>query len=200
MSAPASRIENPFRALYDRGYTRLVSIAPPGAKCSPTSSLAKRPEALGKVPAIRGEDNLWRGYDFVRYDPTEADLETWFASGAGCGIKTGKQPDGTYLIGIDADTLDDRLAAIVAGHVRREFGLVPSRIGNKPKVLYVVRFDGPVRYSRVEFGPEAERVELLSDGRQFVATGIHPHTREPYRWSEKLVPFDQLKIFPAEVL
>jgi hypothetical protein len=205
MSAPAQQPVNPFAELWRLGYRRLVPIVPIGAPISERSSLAKRPESVGKAVGIRGGDGLWRGFDWTNYEATEADVERWFDMGAGVGIKTGEQPDGTSLIGIDADTLDDRSAAIVAGDIRKRFGVVPSRIGRAPKVLYVVRVDGPVRYARVEFGqPDAkgnyERVELLSTGRQFVAAGVHPVTRAPYRWVERLVPFNDLPVWPAEAL
>lgn len=205
MSAPAERPVNPFAELWRLGYRRLVPVVPVDAVASERSTLAKRPESLGKAVGIRGNDGFWRGFDWVNHESTEADVERWFDMGAGVGIKTGEQPDGTFLIGIDADTLDDRCAAIVAGEIRRRYGIVPSRIGRAPKILYVVRVDGPVRYARVEFGNadakgNYERVELLSGGRQFVAHGVHPVTRAPYRWVERLVPFGDLPVWPAEAL
>ena len=125
--------------------------------------------------------------------------------GASVGIKTGPQEDGTWLIGVDADTLDERCAALIAGVMRKRFGTVPMRIGRPPKALYVIRLDGPLQYTRVDFGARnakgvAERVELLSGGRQFIAFGLHPTTMQPYRWAEKLLPYGDLPVWPAGVL
>jgi Bifunctional DNA primase/polymerase, N-terminal len=195
---------NIFLELWQRGYQRLVPIVQPGMPLSPKSTLYRRMQAghggIGKVPGIIGADGLARGFDWLNYEADETDLERWHSQGLGVGIITGPQPDKTWLIGIDADTMDKRCAAIISGQVRKMFGLVPTRIGRAPKTLYVVRIDGPLRYSRVEFGENNERVELLSIGRQFVSHGIHPITKEPYRWVEPLVPFADLPVWPAEVL
>ena len=195
---------NPFLELWCRGYQRLVPIIQPGMTLSPKSTLHRRlqggDDPRGKVPGVIGADGLARGLDWLNYKPDEADLMRWHAQGLGVGIKTGLQIDGSWLIGIDADTHNPRCAAIISGEVRRQFGLVPTRIGRAPKTLYVVRLDGPLRYARVEFGPNNERVELLSAGRQFVSHGIHPVTKQPYRWVEELPPLSELPVWPVEVL
>jgi hypothetical protein len=195
---------NPFLELRRLGYSRLTPIIQPGMPLSPKSTLSRRVQAghndVGKVPGVIGADGLARGFDWLNYEGDEADFERWHAQGLGVGIKTGPQPDSTWLIGIDADTMDRRCAAVISGQIRKMFGLVPTRIGRAPKTLYVVRIDGPLRYSRIEFGANNERVELSSAGRQFVAAGIHPITKEPYRWVEPLVPFADLPVWPAGML
>jgi hypothetical protein len=197
---------NPFAALWQMGYRRLVPIIPPNAELSPNSALSKNPGCRGKAVGIRGDDGRWKSWNWVKHESTEDDLERWFAMGAGVGVKTGRQPDGTYLIGVDADTLDDRCAAVVSGQMRERFGLPPTRIGKAPKALYVIRTAEELRYTRVEFGDLnergtlADRVELLAEGRQFVAHGIHPVTMQPYRWVERLVPFHELPIHSAGAL
>jgi hypothetical protein len=200
----SGQLPNPFLELRQMGYNRLTPIVQPGMPLSPKSTLYRRAQAganeIGKVPGIIGADGLARGFDWLNYEADEADLVRWHAQGLGVGIITGPQGDGTWLIGIDADTMDRRCAALISGQVRKMFGLVPTRIGRAPKTLYVVRIDGPLRYSRVEFGKNNERVELSSSGRQFVAFGIHPITKEPYRWVEPLVPFADLPVWPVEML
>lgn len=118
--------------------------------------------------------------------------------GAGVGIKTGGQDDGTWLVAIDADTLATPLAATVAMLIYEQYGAdTPTRIGQAPKALYVVRLDGPMPYSRIEFadgGDKPARVELLSDGRQFVAAGVHPGTGRPYEWTVGLLPYVELPV------
>lgn len=190
---------NAFRAFWELGYRLLVPIVPPDATLSPTSSLAKRAgmdsDGRGKSPGFKGEDGLWRGFDWLKHETTIIDINRWHAMGAGVGIRTGKQPDGTWLLAIDADTLDEKAAAMFDA----DLAAMPKRVGRPPKALYPVRCMEPFKYTRLEFG-DGERVEILSDGRQFVAHGVHPVTRKPYVWPRTLVPFDQLPIVTPEDL
>jgi hypothetical protein len=198
MTSPAAAgDDNIFLRFWEAGYRGLVPIIPPDAELYEHTRI--RPEARGKAVGVRRPDGLWMGFDWVRHETTASDLPAWSAMGCGVGIKTGPQPDGTWLIGVDADTLDRRCAAVISGEVRRRWGVVPTRVGREPKCLYVLRIDGPLQYARVEFG-EGERIELLSKGRQFVAWGVHPTTRKPYEWVETLPRFEKLPVWPAEGL
>ena len=194
--------DDPFSQLWALGYRRLVPIIPPGAPISERSNLAARiakgDDARGKAPGVRWPDGSWSGYDWLASDPDERDLVRWGQMGAGAGIKTGEG-----LNAIDADTLHADRAAIVKRLADEMFGPLPTRIGQNPKALYVFRTDEPIPYQRIEFGElnekgsRSERVEILSGGRQFVAYGVHPKTKAPYRWTSKLLPFDELPVFPA---
>src|SRR5690606_24446488 len=80
---------------------------------------------------------------------------------------------------------------------------LPIRVGRFPKALYPCRVSGPLPYQCIEFGPRddrgnAERVEILSDKKQFVAHGVHPVTGEPYTWPCPPVAFDDLPIFTPD--
>src|SRR5690606_8654613 len=110
----------------------------------------------------------------------ELDLDRWHEMSAGVGVKCGKQHDGTWLVAIDADTMNENYAIIIRDEVRARFPGLPTRVGRSPKALYVARLSGPLPYLRVEFG--TERVEVLTEGRQFVAEGIHPVTGKAYSW------------------
>lgn len=194
---------NPFLAFQALGYTRLVPIIPPDAKVSEKSTLFKRlntpQDGRGKTPGVRNRDGLWSGFDWLPYEADDRDLERWGAMGAGVGIKTG---DGLILI--DADTMNEEHARTIRDAIRDQLGDMPVRVGNYPKAGYLCRVDGPFQYSRVEFGNRDERnrlldrVEILSDGRQFVAEGIHPKTKRPYTWPKELPPFDDLPVFKPE--
>lgn len=207
-SALLDQSQNRFRKLWEAGYRSLVSICPPDATISERSTLFKRvgshQDPRGKAPGRRWSDGTWSSFDWRSYQCVEEDLDRWFRMGAGIGIKTGQQADGTWLVGIDADTLNERHAAIISGKVRSAFGLVPTRVGRAPKALYVLRLDSALPYCRVEFDGEGgtrERVEILSEGQQFVAWGEHPVTHKPYDWTQKLLVLDELRVFkPAEVL
>lgn len=198
---------NAFRNLWDLGYRRLVPIVPPGSPVSERSSLFKRIQAgkddRGKSPGIRGGDGDWRGFDWLKHEADEPDLTRWHSMGAGVGIKTGDLGDGTSLVLIDADTLDMDFAATIKTCVEDMLGVLPVRIGKYPKAGYLARVKGTLRYSRVEFGSRAndrgqllDRVEVLSDGRQFVAEGTHPGTMQPYRWPKDLPALSELPILP----
>jgi hypothetical protein len=192
---------NRFADLWALGYQRLVPIIPPGADISANSSLNKRKDARGKAVGVRRHDGDWSGFDWIPYAAEENDCARWHRMGAGVGIKTGQG-----LIAIDADTLDMTHAAIIRDIIERHCGRLPVRVGNYPKALYLARVSDEYRYTRVEFGerrPDGtlkDRVEILSDKRQFVAFGIHPVTQRPYEWPRELVPYAELPVFAPAVL
>lgn len=187
-----------FDHFWKLGYHRLVPIVPPDAVISELSSMAKRKDARGKAVGVRGRDGKWFGFDWLPHESNEDDIARWQAMGAGTGIKTGQG-----LVAIDADTLNEDHARIIRDTVEKHFGPIPARVGRYPKVLYPLRVSEPLKYTRIEFGQLNDknqlesRVEILSDGRQFVAAGTHPTTGNPYHWPRELVPFDDLPCFPA---
>ena len=195
---------NKFIQLHDLGYTRLIPIIPPRAAISEGSSLYKRvgtrQDARGKTPGVRGKDGRWFSFDWVRYDNDDRDLLRWHEMGAGVGIKTGHG-----LIAIDADTMNEHFAKITKGLIDDQLGCLPLRIGRHPKALYALRVTEDIPYQRVEFGPRdsrgrAERIEILTGGRQFVAHGEHPATNRFYKWIRPLPSFDKLPAFtPTQI-
>lgn len=195
----------PFEDFHQRGFTSLVPIIPPDAEISEGSSLYKRigtpQDGRGKTPGIKGRNGRWFSFDWVPYQADEADLVRWGAMQAGVGIKTG-----AGLVAIDADTLDADSAATIRDAVDAAFDRPPVRVGNYPKALYLVRVSGEFQYQRIEFGPRdaknrlLDRVEILSDGRQFVAHGTHPKTGQPYAWPRGLPVFDDLPIASPQQL
>jgi hypothetical protein len=93
---------------------------------------------------------------------------------------------------VDIDVLDAELAQAIQDLVDQHLGNAPVRIGQAPKRLMPFQLRGePFKKLRVQWrqGPAVElhpenkppAVELLTNG-QFVALGIHPATRQPYRW------------------
>jgi putative DNA primase/helicase len=81
-------------------------------------------------------------------------------------------------------------------------GTILQRVGLPPKRLIPFQCDVPFRKISTPFfkiyDPDslANRVEVLADGQQFVAEGIHPDTCRPYQWANNLdlarVPRDLL--------
>ena len=181
---------NPFEVLWRMGYRRLCPITPPGCPVAPESTLALRMtqgvDNRGKAPGNLRDDGVWTGkHNFLTYEATERDLETWNKWGAGVGIVT---VEGTAAI--DADCRDPAHAGIAREEIEGRFGPLPQRIGRAPKALYPCRTSPDFNYRRIDYG-EGERVEILVE-RQFVAWGIHPGTLAPYQWTRRLVPYDEL--------
>lgn len=182
---------NAFAKLWALGFKRLIPITPPKCTVSERSSLYKRIEkgddARGKAPGWRWDDGTWSGFDWIPCEAGEVDLTKWHSWGAGTGIKLGQ---GLALI--DADTLHEDRALIIRDKVHEIVGHLPVRVGRYPKAGYLVRVRGDFQYTRIEFGERddkgrlKERVEILYEGRQFVAAGIHPDTGKPYTWPQGL--------------
>jgi hypothetical protein len=87
----------------------------------------------------------------------------------------------------DLDILDETLVKEIVSLIKHELGPTPLvRIGRPPKTLLVYRADQPFHKLQTPelFFPDGSKakVELLADGQQFVASGVHPDTGEPYRW------------------
>lgn len=199
MNASPKFTPKTFIDFFKLGY-RVLPIIPPDAPISPRSSLFKRVETKqdgrGKTPGVKGSDGKWHSFDWTKHEADERDCDRWQKMGAGIGIMTGNG-----LIAVDADTLDKILASNILMTGAKHFNaLLPTRVGNWPKAIYLIRVSAPMSYTRVDFG-DSERVECLSDGRQFVALGTHPKTLKPYVWTTPIVPFDQLPVFsPSQVL
>lgn len=193
---------NPFKVLWDAGYHRLIPVVPPDAEVSKGGALHRRMEAgedpRGKVPGIRKPDGSWRGFDFTRMEAQETDLDTWGRWGASVGIKTG---DG--LIAVDIDTTDRRAATKLYELAAQHLGPAKVRFGQKPKCLLLYDAPKDISYQWVSFSTETEdkaRVEILCEGRQFVAHGVHPKTKEPYTWTHGVPRRAQLAEITAEHL
>lgn len=195
MSAPEDHDDDDaFERLHVLGYRLLVPVVP-GIGIHPESPVYAR---RGKGPGVKGDDGAWYGLrGWQQHETTDEDLVRWSLMGAGTGIRTGRQPDGTWLAAIDADTLHQGHALTIAGEVMHSFGPLPMRIGNAPKALFPIRLSAPLPYMQVRFDDGTEGgglVEILGENRHFVAAGIHPKTENGYTWPDALVAYDSLPI------
>ena len=188
---------NPFRYLWGLGYRRHCPIIPVDAPLHPDSAAWKRlqkgKDSRGKMPGQRGADGLWRGINFLEHEAAEADLDRWHAMGAGVGVLLGRG-----LAAVDIDTTDLASARTLYEQATRLLGPAPLRFGRRPKALLLYRTDEALPYSQVRFETPEEQdpqrpalVEILSEGRQFVAHGIHP-IGTPYEWAVPLPPITDL--------
>ena len=109
-------------------------------------------------------------------------VQQWMRSypNGGVGIRTKNTP------AIDIDVLDADVAlALEEITVKRLGGDAPVRVGKPPKRLIVCKTTKPFKKIRREFidkNGEIHGFEILGDGQQFVAFGIHPDINQPYRW------------------
>lgn len=186
--------------MWNAGYKYLVPIVPPGSPISDRSVLRKKPKAIGKVPGVKGHDGFWTSLrDWQTLQPTEDDLARWHAMGAGVGLRFGLQADDTYLYGVDADTKVQGCADIIRAQVEGVFGDVPTRIGQAPKALYLIRCSGPLPYMSIGF--DGGVCELLGQGKQAVAAeAIHPVTLKPYAWTRGLRALANLPVVDPQLI
>ena len=205
MNAPTPLPVNEFRALWSRGYKRLIPIIPPEADVAPNTTVAKLvgtpKDVRGKVPGVKGRDGKWhplRGW--LQYEATEEDLDRWHLMGASIGVLTGYE-----TVVVDADAYGAKEAGAIHDIVRDELGASPTRVGQAPKAAYVFAPAEPIPYQSVSFGEiengrQKNRVEFLSTGKQLVVRGPHAKTKLPYQWPERLVPVAELtRVTAAQV-
>jgi putative DNA primase/helicase len=166
--------------------TAAAMVAAPAATVTPTSFGQLAPALVANgyrpVPLHPGKKNpipnAWQHYTFAEGDDKK------FAA-AGIGILTGD------IVAVDIDILDQGLADLVSEIVVRQLGAAPMRVGRWPKRLLIYRTSAPFAkkstrpYRLPRDAPDAKghRVEVLAEGQQFVAYGIHPDTGKPYEWN-----------------
>lgn len=165
--------------LYTSGFTDLVSVVPPDAEISDTSSLS--PDTRGKVPGKRRLDGTWCGYPFTRDDPpTEADVAKWESWGANIGLRA------DYFPGLDVDVDDPRLARFIIQKAQQILGPAPVRTSRDPRALLVYRTEEPFTRIAADVRCRGDEytVEMLGKGRQYLVHGDHPSGSE-YGWDGK---------------
>ena len=164
------------------GTTERVAEGRPEGVCSQTygdTALRLRDMGFEPLPIMPGGKrpavNAWTS---VRID--EAQVEAWGQHWGSCGIglRTG------HLVAVDIDILDPDLAHQAAAITRQRLGDTLVRVGRWPKRLMLYRTLTPLPKRRVG------KVEVLGQGQQFVAFGIHPDTGRPYDWPGGDSPLD----------
>lgn len=127
---------------------------------------------------------------------TTAMVRHWAKTGfenGNIGIITANNP------AVDLDIYDAEMAEKMEAWVLSQFPDAPVRIGRAPKRLLVFSAIEPfskVYADYVDTRGTKHRVEVLGEGQQFVAYGIHPDTKQPFRWMSMDEPLDT----PADML
>src|SRR5262249_53234292 len=93
-----------------------------------------------------------------------------------------------FTPGLDIDITIEPAAEAVEALARdlfEEHGDIHVRTGLPPKRLIPLRTDEPFnKITRVFVAPNGteQKIEILSNGEQYVVDGLHPDTRQPYSW------------------
>jgi hypothetical protein len=122
----------------------------------------------------------WRGWSsWCRRPPRPDQITRWQERHGHYGLAIAT---GYTCFAIDSDEEDSHRAAEVAALVEAALGPTSLlRVGRSPRWVRVYRTGTmPLRSRRL-----APTVELIADGRYFVAHGIHPDTGRPYTWPDR---------------
>jgi len=127
--------------------------------------------------------------NWTNLEATEPRVQRWAKEfpGANVGIQT------RYTPAIDIDVLDKDLAEEIETWCLENLGDAPIRIGRAPKRLLLFRTDKPFTKQQIKLtDPDGQKhkIEILGDGQQFVAFGIHPDTGKPFEWASIENPED----------
>ena len=144
--------------------------------------------------------------DWPQLEATEEDLKRWSRSGfvgGGVGVK------GACCPAVDVDVTDktvvlEVLTQVEAAVLGDDDAPMLTRVGQAPKCLVPFRTDASFTKCSSkawqDMAGDTQRLEILGDGQQWVAFGIHPVTRKPYRWrggtrcTVASVPYAQLPV------
>jgi hypothetical protein len=160
-------------------------------RASPKALIDERVHLLnnGFVPTpCDGKRALLDGWASI-HAPTESQINGWSKTHPRCqntGLLTRLTP------GFDIDILDEHAAQAVEDLTVRWFaerGLTLVRVGLWPKRLILFWTDKPFKKIAVTF-VDGGKLEVLCDGQQFVAFGIHPDTGRPYTWEDGRSPLN----------
>jgi hypothetical protein len=153
-----------------------------------------------------GKQPFFKDWRNVCAAPTEEIVEGWskdIHNHPNTGLLCNRTP------GVDIDVRVPELARKLVGVARAMLGDTPlERVGMAPKTLLCYRTGTSFRkISTAEFilpgddptvpGYKGHRVEILAEGQQFVAYGIHPDTLALYEWLQDgpdAVPWAELPV------
>jgi virulence-associated protein E/primase-like protein/bifunctional DNA primase/polymerase-like protein len=175
---------------------------------STTLRLQLRSNGYAPVP-VNGKRPLMLGWQDRCQGADEQEIARWSRSQRECastGILCGK------VSGVDIDVLDEALSKRIIAKAIERLGPTPlTRIGRAPKTLLCYRLVMPIKklstpelfFADDANDAKATKVEILGDGQQVVAFGIHPETHAEYYWPERSpldIHADDMPLVTAEAL
>ncbi len=145
-------------------------------------------EKIGKFP-LDTKWPRWAGAD-------EATIRGWWGEQSGRDAlgPNAWRPHGNTglicgaLVAVDIDVLNPVLAERIAVLADEMLGITPlHRVGQAPKIMRLYRNAGgplpKLMTPPMLLGDLKVQVEVLGQGQQCVAFGIHPGTRQAYHWT-----------------
>ena len=109
----------------------------------------------------------------------------WPSNEHGIGLRTGET-----VIGIDLDIYDQSMINEVVNWMFKDLDIL-IRIGQPPKALIPVicpEITSKILSEKyIDENGVINQIEILSNGQQFVAFGVHPGTGKPYEWNGDLL-------------
>jgi len=193
--------ERPYHAADHLGQAQDASTlrrALVAAGFTPLPLYGKAPPAFGKNGARKGLGG-WQHLENVTAEQIDGWARDWPDAG-NTGILTAHTP------ALDLDILNEEAVIAAEDLVRARFeerGAVLVRIGKPPKCAIPFRTADPfpkILANVTGLNGAAEKLEFLCDGQQLVVAGIHPDTKQPYRWfggSPGLIPRAELPAITA---
>jgi hypothetical protein len=132
------------------------------------------------ITPVNGKKPLLKGWT----DRPDAAKEYGSYPTNGIGVLCGGAEN---VIAIDVDVLNVDAARELQTIVEDELGFAPCRIGRAPKFLMLYRCTESMTKQKTgvyDIDGDDSAVEVLAEGQQFVASGIHPDTHKKYQWPQ----------------
>ena len=102
------------------------------------------------------------------------------------------------IVAVDIDVKHKATAALLRDMVTDQLGFAPERVGNAPKTLFVFKCTEPfykIKTGVYQIDDQDAAVEILAEGQQFCASGIHVDTKKNYKWpDDSLMDIPPLKL------
>src|SRR4051794_7622898 len=189
------------RAQIERAQRCLANGYPPVPVLRPDApgTVERNGKVVRKSPGKEPHNALWARKERDVYGATDRTVEGWarlrdIADHPGLGLACGR------AAAADVDVYDPELADAIEALAIEHLGTTPlRRVGQPPKRLLVYQVeDGPLPKAQTPEllkGDLKAKVEVLGQGQQFVAFGVHPATGLPFAWNgatPETVPLDEL--------
>jgi hypothetical protein len=169
----------------DTDFEELPEQEPTWLRLERATACRKRLLATGYAPLpVNGKAPPFNGWQDIA--ATNKIIETWeikYPDAASTGILTVSVP------AIDIDIMHPEAAAAIEALAREHFeerGHILVRFGKAPKRAILLRSDEPFKKLVRKFvapnRSSEQRIEIMADGQQVVAFGLHKDTKRPYTW------------------